>query len=436
MARSEVLSVYIEDISPRASWVLRLIFEDLLGLKLSLTDDSTLLSIPGKTVLNYSVAEAPHLLSITPYGLLSETDLKPQDVRMSQYEGLPVFFPTGDGDLPFDPFSMIFYLVSRYEEYLPFKADGHGRFPHTESLAYKEGFLKLAIVNRLALKLKGLLLQKFPDLVCNCPDYRFIPTIDVDIAFAHLGKGFVRTYGAMAKLLLKGNIKEIGKRIRTMQGKAEDPYDNFDLLLSLFSKYSLDPVFFILAGNPGPFDRNLSLKNKLFAGLLIKLSESAELGVHPSYGAGHDHGKIKNEIDRIEAVTGKKVSKSRQHFVRMRFPETYEGLLHNGILEDYSMGYASMSGFRAGIASPFRFYNLRNDEETSLIVHPFIFMDTTLDDYMKLDPKDYPAAVVPLIEEVKAVNGTLIAIWHNYALADDVQKHKAFKDIMKTASRI
>ena len=434
MARSGVLNVYIEDISPRAGWVFKLVFEGLLGLKLNMTSDSSILSLSEQPVLNYSTAEASHSLSVTPYGLLSETGLKSQDIRMGQFESLPVFFHTEGGDMPFDPFSMIFYLVSRYEEYLPFQADAHGRFPHTESLAYKERFLDIAIVNRMALKLKDLLLQKFPELEFNCPDHRFIPTIDVDIAFAHLGKGFVRTYGAMAKLLLKRDFKEISGRIKTMKGKAKDPYDNFDFLLSAFTRHSLEPVFFILAGSPGPYDRNLSLRNKLFADLLKNLSERADIGVHPSYGAGNDPRKIKIEISRIAEVTGREVSKSRQHFVRMNFPDTYEALIQNGIREDYSMGYASISGFRAGIASPFRFYNLNEEEETSLMVYPFMFMDTTLDDYMKLEPEEYLNAVIPLIEEVKAVGGTLIAIWHNYALADDAQKHKAFKDILDKAA--
>ncbi|MCK5338748.1 MAG: hypothetical protein KAJ50_08050, partial [Bacteroidales bacterium] len=70
----------------------------------------------------------------------------------------------------------------------------------------------------------------------------------------------------------------------------------------------------------------------------------------------------------------------------------------------------------------------------SLMVYPFMFMDTTLDDYMKLEPEEYLNAVIPLIEEVKAVGGTLIAIWHNYALADDAQKHIAFKDILDKAA--
>jgi len=430
MARSGVLNVYIEKISPRAKWIFGLMLEDLLGLQLKITDE-----IPDKQpLLNYSDKEIPGSLSIVPHGLLNEKDIKPQEIIMGDYQGDPVFFMQNVGDLPYDPFAMAFYLVSRYEEYLPFKEDDHGRFPHTESLAYKEGFLHLATVNRIALRIKEILEDKFPELEFSLSEYQFVPTVDIDIAFAHLGKGFVRAYGAMLKLLLKADLNEIRRRFRSMQGKAEDPYDNFAFLLESFSSYAYDSVFFVLAGDPGPYDRNLSTGNKKFAELIKDLSKQAQIGIHPSYGAGKSVERIRKEIRRVDQLTGTPVEKSRQHFVKMSFPDTYEALLEAGISEDYSMGYASYSGFRAGIASPFNFYNLKADQETTLRVYPFMFMDTTLEDYLSLAPDAYLKAVTPIMEEVQFVGGTLIGIWHNYALADNLLKHKAMLEILSKAS--
>ena len=73
-----------------------------------------------------------------------------------------------------------------------------------------------------------------------------------------------------------------------------------------------------------------------------------------------------------------RVTKSRQHFLAFELPTTYLKLIQSGILEDYSMGYASHLGFRAGICSPFRFYNLLEEKETDLVVYPFQVMDVTL----------------------------------------------------------
>ena len=42
----------------------------------------------------------------------------------------------------FDVFSASFYLVSRYEEYLPYVKDMYERFQAENSLAYKHNFYK------------------------------------------------------------------------------------------------------------------------------------------------------------------------------------------------------------------------------------------------------------------------------------------------------
>lgn len=433
MARSGVVNVFVEKITPRIQWVLG-IFEDILGTEVFLFTDVDDFTHAESPALNYSIHDIPNVPKIIPAGILTETDIRQQDIKISNENGHLVFFQTEGGALGYDPFAMAFFLVSRYEEYLPFTADQHARFPHTESLAYEKDFLDIPLVNHLVQRIKELLLRHYPDMEFKEPEYSFLPTVDIDIAYAHLGKGFLRTYGAMAKLLLKGNLYEIKQRMRSMQGKSADPFDNFDFLNKAFKQHNLKPIYFILAGDPGPHDRNLSVNHKKVAALLCGLSENADIGVHPSYRSGDDPARVKTEIDRIGKTIGHDISQSRQHYVRMKFPDTYRILIENGIKDDYSMGYASISGFRASIASPFNFYDLEADMETELRIHPFMFMDSTLDDYMHLDPVDYLSSVIPIIEEVKAIKGNLCGIWHNYAMADDKAKKQAFLDILKLAS--
>jgi len=433
MARSGVVNVYIKENSPRAAWIFKLIFEELLGLQLQITNDPSVFATGETPALNYSDDEIPGSICIRPAGLLSEEGVNPQEIKVLEHDGVPVFFQTEGGDLPFDPFAMSFYLVSRYEEHLPFEADRHGRFSSDLSLAKREGFLEMAVVNRLAILLRDHLLNKYPESKFDIGEYKFIPTVDIDIAYAHLGKGFVRAYGAMAKHLLKADFGEVSRRIRSMRGKTKDPYDNFDLFNGTCQEHALNPIYFILAGDPGPHDRNLSLNNKNFAELVKSLSDKNEIGVHPSYGSDNDTESLKKELGRILTVTGKVIEKSRQHFVRLRFPDTYAMLINNGIKEDYSMGYADAQGFRASIASPYKYYDLSEEKETSLTVFPFMFMDSTLSDYMNLSPEKYGNSVAPLIEEVKYCKGTLVGIWHNYAMADNKEKLKAFKEIINQA---
>ena len=82
------------------------------------------------------------------------------------------------------------------------------------------------------------------------------------------------------------------------------------------------------------------------------------------------------------------------------------------------MGFASQPGFRASICSTYKFYDLELDTETNLNIHPFTYMEGTLKDYMNISPEEAINVIKPLIEEVKAVNGTFIPIWHNESLSD------------------
>ncbi len=428
-----MVNVLVDDYGPRTQWIFRLMFEEILGMPFVINgpDDAR-----ARAVLNYSAADMPGVPSIRPAGLLAERSISSQQISVEDHDGMPVFYRVKGGDLPFDPFSMAFYLVSRYEEYLPFEPDRHGRFPHTASLAWKEDFLKEPLVNRLAMSIRDLLLKHYPGLPSPTGKYSFFPTVDVDMAYAHLGKGFFRTGAAMAKLLLKGEAGEIRSRVRTMSGKQEDPYDNFERMHRTFEGSGLQAVYFVLAGDRGPYDRNLSTRNRRFASLIRRLDQQAAIGIHPSYRSADEPSRIAKELHRLQRICGRKITKSRQHFVRLSMPDTYRELLRYGITDDYSMGYASICGFRASIANAFSFYDLKYEQPTGLRIHPFMFMDTSLGDYMELKPAQYVSAVQPVIGEVKKYGGTLCGIWHNYALGDDEEKYRAFEEIIELAANV
>ena len=109
--------------------------------------------------------------------------------------------------------------------------------------------------------------------------------------------------------------------------------------------------------------------------------------------------------------------RSRQHYLRFSLRETYQQLIDLEIEEDYSMGYASHVGFRASTCTPFYFYDLDFEIQTPLKIFPFVLMDTTLNDYMKLTPKQSLGRIKDLYMEVKKVNGTLITLFHNESIS-------------------
>lgn len=329
-----------------------------------------------------------------------------------------------------DFFATAFYLVSRYEEYLPHKRDMNDRYDVMESLAYKNNFLHKPVVNIWAQQIREEILKKFPQFQFPRQPYKFIPTIDVDNAYAYREKGFVRTFGAYSRSLLKMNFEDISERTNVLLGKENDPYDVFEYLISVQKKHGLMPIYFFLLADYGLNDKNVPHTSKKFQSLIKTISDYAEVGIHPSYNSSENKDKLKTEISRLAEVLHKEITKSRQHFLKIHLPDTYRNLIQLGITDDYTMGYASEFGFRAGTCTPFYFYDLRNETETALRVHPFCLMEATLKYYKNIPPGNAMEQMQPVIDEVKKVNGTLYTLWHNEFLSD-VKEFNGWKKVFE-----
>jgi hypothetical protein len=379
---------------------------------------------------SYSATGFPGILNVRPHPLLSERDIKEQKTEITRWNGLPVFFQVGGPSvLPFDPFALSFYLVSRYEEYLPFEPDEHGRFRPEQSLAFREDFLRIPLVDAVVHELKAMLMADFPGLELPGQTFRFIPSFDIDIAFAHLGKGCLRATAAWLKLFLKADFSQVAERVSTVKGKTADPYDNFDLHLDLARKYGHPLMYFVLPGDFGRFDRNTSFKSKRFRDLISSLSQVAEMGLHPSYRSHLQQGIFEMEKGRLKEMVKKDIVNNRFHFLRMKFPGSFRLLISQGITDDYSMGYSSLNGFRASTCTPFLFYDLQMDEITKLKVHPFIFMDSAMIDHLKLSPGKAIEEIKLLAGQVEKYGGEAIGIWHNYSLSEKDQ-YEGWRDVL------
>lgn len=425
-----VLLFFSQQITPRLEYIVNLICREILGIDCQITTDKDQFSKYSEPKINYSSLFFDDSFTIAPAGLLFEKGIRQLDIYVPVYKDMHVFFLTDPGsDIPFDLFSASFYMVTRYEEYLDFIEDEHGRFEADQSIAYENGFLNEPVVNQWTRELGEGLVKMFPGLKIKRNKFRFFPTIDVDEPYAYLHKGMFRNAGAILhSLLLKKDKKEGFQRFKVWIRKLEDPYFTFPFIKKIHDRFKLDPVFFILAGKRSKFDKNISLGKKGYRKILLDLVKKYEIGVHPSYKSNSKTDILSGEINRLSLVLGKPVQKSRQHFLKLRFPETYRNLIHFGIKEDYTMGYASRTGFRAGIASPFNFYDLEREEETGLKVFSFQVMDGTLKDYLRLYPEEAIHRIHELIEKVKKVNGTFISLWHNTSF-DDKGEWKGWRKV-------
>lgn len=433
-----MIFIYTEKITQRLEYITNLIFNQILGLEITITTDSDCFQNQESPVINYSQKKFYDEIYIKPYGLLSQTGVNSFEIETVKYNNEDYFFgSSADSTFPFDLFSASFYIVSRYEEYVETEFDKFGRFPAYKSLLFKNNLLKKPVINIWANLLADEIKKKYPGIQFPERKFSFISTIDIDNAWAYLNKGFLRSSGAIAKSILKGNFSEFGKRIKVLTGIEKDPYDTYDFLDSVFKGNEKNVRFFFLLGDYAQFDKNIPYKNPNFQKLIQKISDRYDIGIHPSFaGFVHGcHGKVIKEAGRLKNITGKEILKSRQHYLNLKFPKTYQNLIKAGITSDFTMGFADNTGFRAGICTPFYFYDLQNETITNLLIVPFQVMDGTLLHYLSLSPEKAFEEIESLMNEVRKAGGTFVSIWHNETV-NDFDEWKGYQAVFEKMNHL
>jgi hypothetical protein len=276
--------------------------------------------------------------------------------------------------------------------------------------------------------------EQFPAFKIRRRSFQFVTSIDIDNAWAFKNKSLMVSFGAILKAVFNARWDELKQRLIVFLGLRKDPYDTYKYALDTYKGLLEHILFFILIGNRDQFDKSISHKNKNFRHLIANLASVCEVGIHPSYASNSKPWLFETEKERLEDIILKPVTKSRQHFLKLKMPQTYQQLIKSGISDDYTMGFASLVGFRVGTCTTFHFFDLSLNQRTELMIHPFQVMDVTLKSYLKMDPDKAWQQVEKLMFEVKNVNGTFVSLWHNESLKDSGQWlgwRKVFEQILE-----
>jgi hypothetical protein len=414
---NDKILIYSEIQNSRTNYIFNYLLSDLLGLKMHQTLNPEEAASFDGPVIYYSGKNIPGKLCIRPAGLLSETNIKSRTIETGIWDGLVVLFADEtDRHVPFDIFSAAFWMISRYEEYLDYSQDIYGRFPARESLAFRTGFLDLPVVNLWTIKLGEVLRSFYPSLKTKKNRFYWLATIDIDNAWAFLNKGRFRTWGGLLTSILKG--KDIKKRTNVLRGFEADPYFTFSDINEIHREFPEKLLLFVLSGRPGLHDPNSSPKNPEWKSLISSLSKEYQLGIHPSFHSNQGFKILKKEFETLSELIPYPLKNSRQHFLKIKLPHTYRNLISLGIQNDYSMGYPGQPGFRAGVCTPFYYYDLQKEEKTTLKVWPVTLMDRTLKDYLLKVPEESMDIINTYMDIVEKAGGWFIPVWHNDSLSD------------------
>ena len=422
-----MLLIYTHHITPRLKYTFKHVCTRVLGVEVSFTTKIEEFIAHDSLKISYTKQQLGNEFFIKSHDILFEQGLNDIDIHVQNWGHTKCFFFNGDKSaIPFDIFAASFYLLSRYEEYLPHVKDNYGRFLATESIAYKHGFLQQPVVDIWAYKFKESLLLQFPEFVFPQKKYSIKPVIDVPSPYHYKLKGIMRSFGGIAKDIFQFKLRSLYNRFMVIFNFKHDPYDTFKYIINRQKQSNYKFLFFFLIGDYSTYDKGINPNKKKFVSLIKHVADYCEVGLKTSFFSIDNFSILKKEKLKMEDIINTKLKASRQSFSKLNLPESYRNLIELEIFEDYTMGYVNQIGFRAGSCTPFLFYDLDYEIQTPLKIHSYHVMDyVLLKNESLLDKKK---VLYEIINEVKQVKGEFISIFHNYTFSE-IERWKGFKEL-------
>lgn len=406
-----MLLIHARKVTPRFSYIFKHICQRILKIEASFTTAlEDFISYPGAKI-SYGKKPLGNELFFQSYGLLEQQGIESMDFTVRKWDETYGFFSVSSNSaLPFDIFSASFYMLSRYEEYLPHVKDEMGRFMASESLAYKEGFLHQPVVDIWAYKFKEKLLSVFPDFVFPDKETIIHPVVEASSPFEYDQKGIFRSLIGYFDNLVRGKFRKIIERTQVLVGLKRDPLDTFKWIINTAKHSRFKLTVFFLLGESQRFEESLNTSRQKFKQLIKYVADYKEVGLIFSFGSLTNHDVLKVEKSQMEHITNRDLLSSMNADFVVNLPEVYRNLVELEVYNDFTMVFPFTPGFRAGTCTSFLFYDLDFEIKTPLLIHPATM--TTSAFTMKYT-SDIEKVVDNYLTEVEKVKGTFILIFSN-----------------------
>ncbi|HEU5216045.1 MAG TPA: polysaccharide deacetylase family protein [Gaiellaceae bacterium] len=246
-------------------------------------------------------------------------------------------------------------------------------------------------------------------------------THDVDVPWRWTRIGML---GAAARLKGHALGRRAGPALHEARGLARvplhkirgsDPNWRFAEIVEEERAHDARSTFFVMAGHghradgaaPESYER---LRPKLVETLV---AAGAEIGLHGSYLAAENPDRLARERALLAQLDGPLVG-HRYHYLRVDPHRNLVPLAEIGFRYDTSLGFPDALGFRAGIAHPFRVWDLERDRPSDLLEVPLAVMDATLAEerYGGLTAEAAKPRVIALLDWAAEHGGGFSILWH------------------------
>lgn len=320
----------------------------------------------------------------------------------------------------FDIIMSAFFLLSCQEEYMSNKRDKWERFLAEYSQRGKPQ-IGIPVVNYYKEILAYAISQVSNELEMHDVTNETLTVSlshDVDNVYSRGTYNIVRRFYRGIRRTCEGNFPEAKKEMLSLFNHVINKKSdwNFENYMKLENDHKFKSTFNFLGGKRiGRYAAHYKIEN--LGGVIKKLDGGGwEIGSHFSFYNIDDPDKLLNEKKRLEDLLGKQVKGGRSHYLKFKVPSTWRKLEKAGFQYDSSLGYPDALGFRAGIAYPFRPYDLENDKVLNIVEVPLVIMDRTLINQYGRNVERAWKEIKKILDTTKECGGFIGILWHQYML--------------------
>ncbi|WP_405370884.1 DUF7033 domain-containing protein [Nonlabens sp. Asnod2-A12] len=415
-----MILVYCSHITPRKEYIFKHIFRRMMMQEFKLTSDVSEFVSHSGVKLSYGVKPLGDELFIWSQGLLDETGIDYHEIDFHKWDELPIFFKAPDrSDIPFDIFSAAFYLITRYEEYLPQVKDDLGRYSAKESVAVQGCFILMPVVDLWVRKLLDILNRNFEVSLTRKQKLKTTVAIEVSSFFKYRGRGALDNSMMLYNHFRRFKIRPFFKQIVVLLGLRVDPFKNYEELISTIRKKwkygkkstnaAHNMIFFFHLGSYNRVDNGINYTSRKYREAIKLIGDYLDIGLRFSFYCNDN--EVLKQGRKFEEISNRSLHKTMAAYSKIATPGHYKRLVDLEKLEDYSMGYESMPGFRASTSHPFYFYDLDYEVQTPLLIYPYALHYKSISGNMLNGQKQ---VVQQLKRRVEEVSGHFIVMF-NYA---------------------
>lgn len=303
-------------------------------------------------------------------------------------------------------------------------ADRHGRVPASVNPLVSEGFEREPVLSRAGARLRAGVAA-----AAGSRPYAEVPawprnrawavtlTHDVDVLAGWPAFTALR----FAELLRKGEVGRAMHVVLAAMGAVgqRPPLAGIREVIAAEAAQGARSTWYFLCGQPSLTtwlrgDLTYRPEGKpMRAALELVQRAGGEIGLHGSFEAWLDAGRLAAERDRLAQISSNRVEGARQHFLRARPGRTHAAMERAGFGHDATMGFADRNGFRTGACDVLPAWNAEQQVPFNLQLVPLAWMDRALSKYHGVEePARWIEDALQLANLVRDLGGLWCGLWH------------------------